>query len=102
MLKAGLCVALVAVAGSGRAAPDYEERDGPFVAEPPVSDDIKVEHLNAIPWDEAPPPPRLHGHWAQTRARVHTERVERCACGAIRIRGLAWMPERQPRVRGWF
>jgi cytoskeletal protein RodZ len=43
------------------------------------------QHLDGVPWWEAPAPPRRHKHWAQTTGWLHEglERVERCACGAI-------------------
>jgi hypothetical protein len=46
---------------------------------------VSIEHLDGVPWWEAPPPPREHEHWAQTTGTLQVfEQVERCPCGAIR------------------
>lgn len=43
-----------------------------------------MEHIDGVPWYDAPKPRRWHRCWVQTSAYVQFDRVERCACGAIR------------------
>lgn len=45
-----------------------------------------VEHVDGLPWHEAPAPRRRHRHWTQTTGqdRFGLEVVERCPCGAMR------------------
>ena len=43
-----------------------------------------IEHLDGIPWWQAPIPPRLHVCAPQTRGILHD--IDRCACGALRFR----------------
>jgi hypothetical protein len=40
-----------------------------------------IRHKDGIPWHDAPAPPRMHSHWAQTTSN----RLDRCACGATRF-----------------
>lgn len=43
-------------------------------------------HLDGVPYWEAPIPGRFHKCWVQTLGWVqHVRRVDRCACGAIRL-----------------
>jgi hypothetical protein len=76
--------------------PDDKENEMPYVAEPkPPSagwDYPSLEHLDGVPWMEAPIPRRWHRCWAQTKGLVGFDEVERCACGAIR----------NTRFRGWM
>lgn len=48
-----------------------------------------VEHLDGVPWHEAPIPRRWHRCRAQTTAWDRGRRVLRCACGAY---GLGFPP----------
>jgi hypothetical protein len=48
----------------------------------PLGARLRIEHLDGVPWHDAPAPPRWHRHWPQSRSR----QAERCACGAIRFR----------------
>lgn len=60
---------------------------------------LSVEHLDGVPWYEAPIPSRLHHCWAQTRALDEGVRIERCPCAAIRLDGDGWVERnnRKPR-----
>lgn len=50
--------------------------------------DTDREDLNGVPWWDAPIPHRLHRCTVQSRGWINwLTRVERCACGAIRIDG---------------
>lgn len=50
------------------------------------TDKTKVWDKNGIPWYDTPIPSRLHRCTAQTKALInYFTRVERCACGAVRI-----------------
>lgn len=50
------------------------------------------EHVDGIPWHDAPVPPRLHRCKPQTKGWVNFfTQVDRCACGAIRMDGGRWM-----------
>jgi hypothetical protein len=67
-----------------------------------VSEDGRLElhHKDGVPWYQAPAPPRRHTCWAQTDGWTNwVNRVERCACGAIRYDGAhgVWM-ERNSRT----
>jgi hypothetical protein len=46
-----------------------------------------AEHLDGIPWYDAPIPRRWHRCKAQTRGWYKLDYVERCACGATYIMG---------------
>lgn len=56
------------------------------------------ENLNGVWWHKAPLPRRWHRCTPQTRATLNGLRVERCACGATRLDGHAWI-ERNTRKR---
>lgn len=58
------------------------------------------QHRDGIPWNKAPLPSVLHWCSPQTVGWIGTDRVERCACGAIRNPGIStrWM-ERNSRRR---
>lgn len=49
-----------------------------------------TEHLYGVRWHEAPLPRRWHRCWAQTTGWYGVTRVERCACGGIRLDGRRW------------
>lgn len=44
-----------------------------------------VEHRNGIPWYESPIPDPEHACTTQTSGILDQKRVERCACGAVRV-----------------
>ncbi len=51
----------------------------------PDSSGPQTWHLDGVSWYDAPPPPRRHDHWPQTRGELRVgDFVERCPCGAIR------------------
>ncbi len=59
---------------------------------------IEMEHLDGIPWHEAPLPRRLHLCRAQTIGYVnYFDVIERCACGAIRRGGKGFWLEKNER-----
>jgi hypothetical protein len=49
-----------------------------------------VEHLDGVPWYDAPRPPVDHEHTAQSRGRLAGSFFERCACGAGRFDRGCW------------
>lgn len=56
------------------------------------------EHLDGVKWFEAPVPRRWHRCTPQTRAWIGLfTRVERCACGAIRIDEGFWHNKNETR-----
>jgi len=45
-----------------------------------------IEHLDGVPWHQAPKPRRWHRCWPQTRGWMnYFTTVDRCACGAVRL-----------------
>lgn len=47
---------------------------------------LTVTHLDGVPWHQAPTPRRLHRCSARTTGWLNLlDRVDRCACGAIRV-----------------
>jgi hypothetical protein len=52
---------------------------------------VEIEHLDGVAWHAAPIPRRWHWCRAQTSGWYGLSRIERCACGAIRYDGRAWM-----------
>lgn len=46
-------------------------------------EDVKVEHLDGVPWYEAPVPPLDHECWSQTVGWIGLNQWTRCACGAL-------------------
>jgi hypothetical protein len=44
---------------------------------------MSVEHLDGVPWHDAPIPRRWHRCWPQTKGMVSGGMVRRCACGAL-------------------
>lgn len=53
-----------------------------------------VIHLDGVAWYDAPLPPRIHRHRAQTKGFD----AERCACGAIRLYGFGpWVNRNERR-----
>lgn len=67
---------------------------GEYIPDPtmPLNPLITMEHLNGVPWEEAPRPRRFHRHWAQTRGVADLRMIERCPCGGLRIDGYGgWM-----------
>jgi len=57
-----------------------------FIADELSTYETTIEHLNGIPWFEAPIPRRLHHCRIQTRGWInYLAKIERCACGAIRM-----------------
>lgn len=64
-------------------------RDHPNTPVLKSHDVYSMEHLNGVPWHQAPAPPWWHRCKPQTRAKVGPfgfDVVERCACGAINIK----------------
>ena len=63
------------------------------------SDDLStsIRNLDGIPWHEATIPPRFHKCSPQTRGNTSAGRVERCACGAIRLGPFDQWMERNSR-----
>lgn len=59
-----------------------------------------LEHLGGVPWNEAPLPSRFHRCTPQTRGFFGSSGVQRCACGAIRLRPVDRWSERNSRRRG--
>lgn len=77
-----------AAASVTRYLPGYRSPDGK----------MEVEHLEGVPWHDAPLPRRFHRCWPQTRAWMnYFERIERCACGAGRIDGHSWIHKNETR-----
>jgi hypothetical protein len=72
-----------APSGQPYSEPPMWERAGTL---PPPGLRPANRHVGGVPWYDAPAPPRQHAHWAQTTGYIRegSERVERCACGAIR------------------
>lgn len=71
-------------------------------------DTASIRHVDGIPWYEAPAPrKRGHVHEAQTMSN----RIDRCACGALRFfddpvwieepTGPRWAEEPRPWWRFW-
>lgn len=61
------------------------------------------EHLDGTEWFEVDVPPRWHRCWPQSRAWMHRELVERCACGSLRFDGHGpWIDRnsREPMTAG--
>lgn len=58
-----------------------------------------IEHLNGVPWHDAPLPKRQHRCKAQTRGFVNSQWVFRCACGSISIDRHYWF-DRNSRKKG--
>jgi hypothetical protein len=63
-----------------------------------VERQMGTHHVNGVGWNEAPLPSRFHRCWGQTTGWQGLTRVERCACGAIRLDGRGWS-ERNARRR---
>lgn len=61
-------------------------------------DDIDIQHVDGVAWYDAPLPPRLHRCQTQTSGwlRILTK-VERCACGAMRVDGNGWANKNERR-----
>jgi hypothetical protein len=60
-----------------------------------------AEHLDGVPWYDAPVPPRFHRCKPQTRGWYKTSFIERCACGAIRSQGsYGWISKNERRRGG--
>jgi hypothetical protein len=50
--------------------------------------ETEIEHLDGVPWYDAPLPSREHTCWPQTRGwSGFFTRIDRCACGATWIDG---------------
>jgi hypothetical protein len=64
---------------------------------------MPIWHLDGVDWCDAPPPPRLHTHWAQTVGYLRIgEEIWRCPCGAYGERGGPWLRMGSaPRVAPW-
>lgn len=58
-----------------------------------------VYHREGVAWFEAPLPRLLHRHTVQTEGYLDFEKVERCACGAIRLGGRGRWLDRNRRRR---
>lgn len=57
-----------------------------------------IEHLDGIPWYKAPIPRRWHRCKPQTKGWLrYFTRVQRCACGGIRMDGHHGWAERNSR-----
>ena len=56
---------------------------------------FEILHLDGIDWYNAPPPPRKHTCWAQTKGWVDLHQIFRCACGAASYDGRYWMERNQ-------
>jgi hypothetical protein len=72
--------------------------------DPPEAHLMPMWHLDGVDWYDAPPPPRLHTHWAQTVGCLKLgEEIWRCPCGAITDEGWrGWTRSRSaPRVAPW-
>lgn len=51
----------------------------------------RIRHLDGIPWNEAPKPPRLHLCRAQSQGWENLlDFTRRCACGAVKQSGAVW------------
>lgn len=46
---------------------------------------VALWHLNGADWNDPPPPPRWHRHWAQTVGVTSSGELWKCACGAVRL-----------------
>lgn len=57
----------------------------------------RVRHRDGAPWYEALVPRRWHRCRTQTSGYVRFTFFERCACGAVRIDGRAWI-DRNTRI----
>ena len=67
-----------------------------YVKDPAASGvGFEVWHLDGIDWYNAPPPPRKHTCWAQTKGWVDLHQIFRCACGAASYDGRYWMERNQ-------
>ena len=61
---------------------------------------VEIEHLDGVPWHEAPQPRRFHRCWPQTQGWVnYFDRVRRCPCGAIKGDGTHWMEKNSRRSK---
>lgn len=57
-----------------------------------AEESMRITHRDGVPWHKAPIPRRWHRCWVQTSGYPNGNRVERCACGAIRgERYRSWM-----------
>lgn len=52
---------------------------------------VEFEHLDGVPWHAMPIPRRWHRCRAQTSGTYGPDRIERCACGAIRYNRRGWL-----------
>jgi hypothetical protein len=99
----GIAVVLgLATYGYSRAVglkmPEPAERIDParYVKDPAASGlDFEIWHLDGMDWYKAPPPPRKHACWAQTKGWVDLHQVFRCACGAVSYDVHYWMERNQ-------
>ena len=62
---------------------------------------LEVEHVDGIPWHEAPVPRRFHFCKPQTTGWIDFfARVDRCACGAYRKDMSMWISKNERRKDG--
>jgi hypothetical protein len=61
--------------------------EAPFVRASLFTGDVAIYHRDGVDWIDAPLPRRFHRCVAQTVGWDFFEKVERCACGAMRVNG---------------
>lgn len=62
-----------------------------------LRDYSSIRNVDGVGWWQAKVPPRWHRCKAQTTAMDKLDRIERCACGAIRWNGRAWIRRNERR-----